>query len=84
MFLCATECDVMTIFQLLVWSCVRATSFGGDVVSMQCDWSPWGLHVSEDTCKNRAAASIGVPIHSFIMNGRTVDEAKCVAVLVNE
>ena len=71
----------MTVFQLAVFSCVRLTSLGGDVMSMSCDWKPYSMYTTEELC-TAAAPKIGSPVFSDVADGRTVEKTHCTPVII--
>lgn len=73
----------MTVFWLLTYSCVVATSLDGDLLSKTCRWSEGvSLYRAEDRCKAKGESLIGTKVHSFIAENRTIEKFKCVPVAV--
>jgi len=68
----------MTVFSLLVYSCVTINSWpGGDLMSKTCKWSQEGaLYASHEACL-RASPALGEPIFSDVADGRKVEAIKC-------
>ena len=52
----------MTIFQLLVYSCVAANGLDGSLLSMTCRWDARQLFASEAGCSAFGASEMGKPI----------------------
>jgi hypothetical protein len=73
----------MTIFQLLVYSCVVANSFDGDLMSKTCRWDLRGFYVAAYRCNEKGASLIGSPIFSDVYEDRKVDKFKCSPVSVD-
>jgi hypothetical protein len=58
----------MTIFSLLVYSCVTITNGlggGGDALTMTCRWDQRGLYVDEGRCNEGGRAAAGELVHEF-------------------
>lgn len=75
----------MTVFQLMIFSCVRSTSpFDGEVMNMSCRWEPNGLYATEQLCEAAGREIVGNPIFSGVADGRKVEKTKCVPILVHD
>ena len=71
----------MTVFQLMIFSCVRSTSpFDGELMQMSCSWEPASLYATKELCEVAGKSIIGNPIHSGIADGRKVEKTKCVPI----
>lgn len=76
----------MTVFQLMVYSCVTFSGFGmNGTWSKSCEWRTWGpLRTTLEGCESDAKKTIGAPIYSDVMDGRAIEQARCDAVQVAE
>ena len=66
----------MTVWTLLVYSCVTLTSLQGDLTSKTCSWNGGALYRTEGAC-GAAAPKIGTPIFSDVADGRKVEKTRC-------
>lgn len=67
----------MTIFQLLVYSCVAFNGLDGNLLSKTCRWDVRDLYSSELTCNSDGASWTGRPIFSDVAEDRKVERHKC-------
>jgi len=70
----------MTIFNLLVYSCVTLTDFSGDLISKTCNWRPASNsmpYARKEVCEAQGQLLIGTPIFSDVYEDRRVDKFKC-------
>lgn len=77
----------MTIFQLMLYSCVVTNGLGGEMLSKTCDWRAAGLYRLEGKCGVEGSQEHGKPIHEFsrVINStvRKVEMHKCVPLTVD-
>jgi hypothetical protein len=68
----------VTVFQLLIYSCVTITApISGDLVQKSCAWQPQGgLWAMQDQCE-ASAPKIGSSIFSDVADGRVVERTRC-------
>ena len=74
----------MTIFQLLVYSCVTANGLDGELLAKTCRWQVGSLYVAAAKCEEAGAARFMERMFSDIYEDLRVEKHKCVKVWVNE
>jgi len=77
----------MTIFQLMVYSCVQyniVPLMPYSDYTISCRWQPWGFHQSKESCEREAASQLGKPIFSDVADGRKVEKAQCADINIPE
>lgn len=76
----------MTIFQLLIYSCLATHGLDGELLSQTCRWDARDLYRERDKCERDGSAEIGRPIHEFnVVLGagpRKAERHKCTPVAV--
>jgi hypothetical protein len=77
----------MTIFQLMLYSCVVNNGIGGELLSKTCDWRPSALYRVEGKCDVEGSQQHGKPIHEFSVSinstKRTIEMHKCIPLTVD-
>lgn len=68
----------MTVFQLLIHSCLITNFSDGSLMSAECKWDNIGLLKFEQSCKTDGIRKIGSKIED-----RTADQFKCLKLGVN-
>lgn len=78
----------MTIFQLLVYSCVSVNGLDGELMTKICRWDSRDLYVTTARCEEAGAKAFMSQIFSFEHiigeSHRHVEKHKCVKVWVND
>lgn len=73
----------MTIFQLLLYSCVVTNGIGGELLSKTCEWRPAGFYLIEGKCGVESSQQHGKPMFEFVASNRTVEGHKCQPITVD-
>lgn len=77
----------MTIFQLLLYSCVVTNGHGGELLSKTCDWRPSAFYRSEGKCGVEGSQQHGKPVHEFAVvleaSPRTIEGHRCQPITVD-
>ncbi len=73
----------MTIFQLLVYSCVTANGLDGELLAKTCRWDTRDLYSTTDKCEEAGAANFMSQLGADLYEERRVERHKCVKVWVN-
>ncbi len=73
----------MTVFSLLVYSCITINApLTGELMQKTCNWNGGqALYMTEDLCK-AAAPAIGSPVFSDVADGRKIEGIRCQPVQV--
>ena len=69
----------MTVFSLLIYSCVTITApMSDELIQKTCAWDHGGgsLYMTQAGCE-AAAPPVGSPIFSDVADGRKVENTKC-------
>ena len=74
----------MTIFQLLVYSCVSVNGLDGELMTKMCRWDQGKLYKTEAHCDEAGAARFMERMFSDVADDRHVEKHKCVKVWVND
>jgi hypothetical protein len=80
----------MTIFQLLVYSCITANGLDGELIAKTCRWDARALYVTTERCEEAGAKAFMSEIFGDSMNIdnlgrpqiRRVEKHKCEKVTV--
>lgn len=76
----------MTIFQLLLYSCVVTNGMDGLLLSKTCEWRASAFYRSEGKCGVEGAQQHGRTVHEFAFNpaaSRKVETHKCQPITVD-
>ena len=68
---------VMTIFQLLLYSCVSTHYTDGNPLTKTCDWRPDAFFAQEDQCKQNGTNELGHLVFSEAAEERRIEYFKC-------
>lgn len=74
----------MTIFQLMVYSCVTTNGLDGELLSKVCRWDAGAFYVSREKCEAEGRKRTGEPILSFIHEDRRIEHFKVQPITVIE
>ena len=76
----------MTIFQLIVYSCVTANGLDGELLAKTCRWDTRDLYAKTDRCEEAGAAILMLQFEvlSGLYEDRRVEKHKCIKVWVND
>lgn len=76
----------VTIFQLLLYSCVVSNGMDGLLMSKTCDWRPAGFYRVEGKCGVEGSQQHGKPVREFVVimgSPRKVEGHKCQPITVD-
>jgi hypothetical protein len=74
----------MTIFHLLVYSCISVNGLDGELLAKTCRWDDRDLYVTSARCEEAGAKTLMSQIFSDVYEDRRVERHKCMPVWVNE
>lgn len=74
----------MTIFHLLVYSCVTANGLDGELIAKTCRWDSRSLYTTTDRCEEAGARTLMSQIFGDVYEDRRVERHKCLPVWVND
>lgn len=70
----------MTIFGLLLYSCVSSNGIDGELLSRTCRWDNQYPHYSTyEKCAAAGLKAIGTPVFSDTAEDRHVEKHKCIS-----
>lgn len=74
----------MTVFQLLIYSCVSLNGLDGELVSKMCRWDAREMFQTEASCGVAGTVEMGKPIWGDIYEDRTAAKFKCSPVSIRQ